>query len=525
MRKNMSDTQLKITPEMAIDIIVRRRWVIMAPFSVALILGIYFSIVMPRIYEAKTMILVEGQRVPQNYVQSVVTEDTAQRITTISQQILSRTNLEKIIKDFNLFSDPSLSKWYIEDQVANLRERISVDVIRDARRATEAFTISFKGRDPEKVMRVANGLATYFIDENLKARESQAIGTSSFLESELETMRLRLEQLEEKIKEYRRTNMGELPEQLETNLRILERLQEDLSDRQQSLRDARSRLSELNSQATSREPSVVVISGNQQASNQENASPAELRAQLEALQSRYTEKHPDIQRLKKQIADLEARAESASQNGSSGSTNRIPFEMRQQISDAQREAQLIEGEIEALRAQISDYQNRVENIPRREQELLGLRRDYENIQTTYESLLTRKLEADIAVNMERKQKGEQFRIVDPARVPQRPIEPNLKKLFLFTIAGGLGLGLGIAILLEFGIPTYRRPDEIEGQYEIPVLVSIPKLMQPKQLFLKKLDFAASISYSAVIVIMLGLLGFISLIGSDAVITAFKKILT
>lgn len=520
----MSETQFKITPEMAVDIVLRRRWVIMVPFSLALIVGIYFALVLPRIYEAKTMILVEGQRVPQNYVQSVVTEDTAQRITTISQQILSRTNLEKTIKDFNLFSGENASRMYIEDKVASLRERISVDVIRDARRATEAFTISFKDRNPEKVMQVANGLATYFIDENLKARESQAIGTSTFLEAELETMRLRLEQLEEKIKEYRKTNMGELPEQLETNLRILERLQADLNERQQSLRDARSHLSELNSQATSREPSVVVISGNQQA-NQENASPAELRSQLEALQSRYTDKHPDIQRLKKQIADLETKAsENAAQNGASGLSNRIPFEMRQQISEAQREVQLIEGEIEALRVQISDYQTRVENIPKREQELLGLRRDYENIQTTYESLLSRKLEADIAVNMERKQKGEQFRIVDPARVPQRPIEPNLKKLFLFTIAGGLGLGLGLALLLEFGIPSYRRPDEIEAQYELPVLVSIPRLLRPKQLFLKKLDFAASITYSAAIFVLLGLLGFISLAGSDSAIDAFKKVL-
>lgn len=516
----MNETQLKITPEMVIDIVLRRRWFIMVPFSIALIIGIYYAIVLPRVYEATTMILVEGQRVPQNYVQSVVTEDTAQRITTISQQILSRTNLEKIIKDFKLFSDPKFNRMYIEDQVENLRKRISVDVIRDARRTTEAFTISFKGRDPEKVMQVANGLASYFIDENLKDRESQAVGTSTFLESELETMRSKLEQLEEKIKEYRRTNMGELPEQLDSNLRILERMQEDLTSRQQSLRDARTRLAELNSQATNREPSVVVISGNQQ-NNRDNASPEELRSQLEALQSRYTDKHPDIQRLKKQIAELEARQK---ENGISGNQSFIPPQMRQQIADAQREVQSMESEIEALKVQINDYQNRVENIPKREQELLGLRRDYENIQTTYESLLTRKLEADIAVNMERKQKGEQFRIVDPARVPQRPIEPNMKKLFIFTIAAGLGIGCGLALLLEFGIPTYRRPDEIEGQFQIPVLVSIPRLLHPKQLFMRKLNFAASITYSAAIFILIGLLGLLSITGADSAVAAVKQIM-
>ncbi|MDA8140850.1 MAG: Wzz/FepE/Etk N-terminal domain-containing protein [Desulfobacteraceae bacterium] len=519
----MSEPQFKITPEVAIDIILRRRWVILIPFSLALIIGIYMAVTLPRVYEAKTMILVEGQRVPQNYVQSIVTEDTAQRIATISQQIMSRTNLERIIREYNLFADPKLEKMFIEDKVSNLRKRIKVDVV-NANRQTEAFTITFKDTEPERVMRVANGLASYFIDENLKVRESQATGTSTFLESELETMRLRLEHLEESIKNYRKTNMGELPEQLETNLRILERLQADLTGRQQSLRDARSRLGELNTQATSREPSVVVIGG-QQRSNEGSASLEELRSQLESLQSRYTEKHPDIQRLKAQIADLEAIAvESAKQNGDSGGASRIPLQLRQQIAEAKREIQLAESEIDQLRAQIAVYQDRVENIPKREQELLGLRRDYENIKTTYESLLTRKMEADIAVNMERKQKGEQFRIVDPAQIPQRPIEPDLRKLLLFALVGGIGLGAGVALLMEFVAPTYRKPAEIEAQFEIPVLVSIPQLLQPKQLLLKKINFAASIAYTVGVFGLLGLFGYISLAAPQATIEAFKKIL-
>jgi len=517
----MNESQIRITPELAIDILLRRRWVIMIPCSIALLVGIFLAILLPRVFEAKTMILVERQKVPENYVQSIVTEDTSQRITTISQQILSRTNLEKIIEDFNLFKGPQQNQGYIEDQVANLRNRISVEVIRDGRRQTEAFTIGFKGRDPEKVMRVANGLASSFIDENLKGREIQATGTSTFLEAEKETMRLKLEQFEEKIKNYRKTYMGELPEQLETNLRIIERLQGALTGRQQSLRDARSRLADLNSQATNREPSVVVIGGGQRA-NEGAVSLEELRSQLEAMQSRYTEKHPDIQRLKKQIAELEVRANATDAESAMG--NRIPFELRQRISEAKREIQLEEDEIENLKMEIAEYQKRVENIPKREQEMLGLKRDYENVQTTYESLLTRKLEADIAVNMERKQKGEQFRIVDPARIPQRPIEPNLRKLFLLSIAAGLCLGAGFALFLEYAIPTYRRPDEIEKQYNIPVLVSIPQLMLPKQLFIKKLNTVASIAYSVLLFGLIGLFSFISLTGADATIDALRKVL-
>ena len=517
----MEDTKLKITPEFVIELIIRRRWMIMIPFCCALIAGMYLAITLPKVFEAKTLILVESQRVPQNYVQSIVTEDTAQRINTISQQILSRTNLEKIIRDFNLFSGPAYESMYLEDKVGSLRKRISIDVITDRRRETEAFTITYKGKTPEKVMQVANGLASYFIEENLRVRESQAIGTSDFLEAELETMRVKLEQVEESIKNYRKANMGELPEQLETNLRILERLQEDLSNRQESLRDARSRLSALNRQATTREPSVVVIGGGQTQS-EGTASIEELRTQLETLQSRYTERHPDIIRIKRQIAELESHSdEGASQGESQRMSRHVPIELRRQIAEAKREIQLAEQEIESLRAQIFQYQNRIENIPKREQELLGLRRDYQNIQTTYESLLTRKLEADIAVNMERKQKGEQFRIIDPAKAPQRPIEPDLRKLFVIVVALGFGIGGGAALLIEFLKPSYRRPEEIEEQFEMPVLVMIPQLLKPKEVLLRKVNIASSVVFTVLLVCLFGIYGVISLLGPENLLKSFN----
>lgn len=521
----MEDAKLKITPELVLDIVKRRRWILLIPISLMLVIGIALSIVLPRVYEAKTLILVEGQKVPQNFVQSIVTEDTANRINTISQQILSRTNLEKIIDDFKLFNAPGSENMFIEDKVKNLRERISVDVITDRGRQTEAFTITFKGNEPEKVMQVANGLASYFIDENLRVRESQAIGTSTFLESELDIMRTRLEQVEEKIKNYRKANMGELPEQLETNLRILERLQENLTDRQQSLRDARTRLAELKSQAVSSEPSVVVI-GWQGAQN-ENAGAVsldQLYTQLETLQTRYTEKHPDIQRLKRQIAELETKAKEEDQSGDAAAlSSRIPRELRQQMLEVGREIKSTEEEIANVQSQIRQFQSRIENIPKREQELLSLNRDYENIQATYESLLNRKLEADIAVNMERRQKGEQFRVIDPARLPERPIEPDLRKLFLLVVALGVGLGAGIAVLLEFAKPTYRKADEIQDEYELPVLASIPVLLTPKQLFYQKWNTALSIVYTFVVIGLFGIFGAISMLGPDIAIKAISKI--
>jgi polysaccharide chain length determinant protein (PEP-CTERM system associated) len=517
----MADTSFKITPELAIDIIRRRRWFLLVPLCAALIVGIYLAFTLPRVYEAKTLILIESQRVPQNYVQSIVTEDTAQRINTISQQIMSRTNLEKVIHEFGLNSNAEQKPAYLEDIVGSLRERISVEVFKGGREAN-AFTVSFKDRDPQRVMRIANRLAAYFIDENLKNRESQAIGTSAFLEAELETMRVRLEQHEEKLKNYRKANMGELPGQLETNLRILERLQQDLVSRQQVLRDAKIRLSDLNSQTRSQEPMGVLLNGERR---RDDGAPSleQLRSQLESMQSRYTEKHPDIQAIKKQIAEFEARSDESPVDGVKV-PSRIPLELRLRIADAHREIQVTESEVDNLRAQIAAYQKKVENIPKREQELLGLNRDYENIKTTYESLLNRKLEADIAVNMERKQKGEQFRIIDQARVPERPTEPDMRKLFLLSVAIGLGIGAGLALLLEFARPVFRKPDEVEEQCGLPVLASIPRLLLPKQMLLIKINNQLSIAFSVVVFGLLGILALMTVKGSEFAVDLLKGLM-
>jgi uncharacterized protein involved in exopolysaccharide biosynthesis len=167
----------KIKPEDIIEIIVRHRWYIIIPFCLSMMTGIYFALTLTKVYSAGTLILVQPQLIPSNYVQSIVSASLGSRINTLSQQIMSRTNLEKIISEFKLYSGPKSKNMFMEDKIESMRRRITVDVTR-SRRATNAFSISFKGKDPEKVMKVTNALATFFIDENLKKREAQAIGTS-----------------------------------------------------------------------------------------------------------------------------------------------------------------------------------------------------------------------------------------------------------------------------------------------------------------------------------------------------------
>ena len=295
-----------LKPQFIIDTLIRRRWIVIIPFILALAIGSYLAVTLPKIYEAETLILVEPQRVPTNYVQSVVSSEVEERINTLSQQILSRTNLEKIIGQFNLYAGPQFEEHVYRRQGQCLAKKHHRTDHPEAEGKQMPSRSPTGVKTPKPLWISANTLASYFIDENLKVREAQAIGTSDFLEAELVSMRRRLEEQERRLEAYRTSNMGELPEQLETNLRILDRLQEQLTERQEGLRDARSRLGHAAQPGLGRLARRI---------RPRQATPAPgsrthwirtpCRPSWPRLQSRYTDKHPDIIKIKQQLKDLE----------------------------------------------------------------------------------------------------------------------------------------------------------------------------------------------------------------------------
>jgi polysaccharide chain length determinant protein (PEP-CTERM system associated) len=480
-----------------INLIIKRRWLVIIPFCLAMITGIYLGLTLPRIYQASTSILVKPQQVPKDYVQSIVTTDIESRIRSISQQILSRMNLKKIINRFNLFSGPVQQNMSIEDKISNLRENIIIELQpTEKRQEADAFSIFFMGPNPEEVMRVSNGLATLFIDENLKKREAEAVETTEFLDDELSTMRIRLEEVETRLKDYRKRYMGELPEQLESNLRILDTLQRQLSEREDRLRDEKNRLVMLKNEIKARKESLSA--GNAlQSDSGEAVTLLQLKNQLAALQSSYTERHPDIIRLKAKIADMEAKLssgelrmpEEANTNLSQEQllTSKILGDQILQQNQIKLEIRDLEEDIRKLQYQIKIYQQRIERTPKREEELIALNRDYQNIQASYSSLLNRKLEAEIAVSMEKKQKGEQFSILDRAYIPQHPIFPNMIRLFMLAVMAGLGIGGGLIFMLDYFNTSLKNPDEFESNLGVSILATIPRVYQKKDYRLKRLN--------------------------------------
>jgi len=457
-----------------LDMADRRKYWMIIPFLLVVLGGFSYILWAPSIYEAETLILVQRQKVPENYVQEIVSTDLDSRLMTISQQVMSRTNLEKIIKQYHLFQDGDISLF---EKVERMRKRINIEVSRGGRRKEAgAFTIAFRDSDPKTAMVVTNALASNFITENLKIREAQALGTSDFLADELAGLKRKLDQKEQELKDYRERYMGGLPEQLDSNLKILERLQGQLDQLQNNLRDAENRRIMLQKEIAEAgrrvQESEVVVSKSGEGVPRDITV---LRNQLAALQAKYTENHPDVIRLKKMIADIEQRQ----QGGPGGPAETIkkgPAEetpLEKQLRELVLEISTLRSEIAKTKAQIARYQTYVENTPKREQELLSLKRDYDNLRNIYNSVLNRKLEAEIAVSMERKQKGEQFTVLDPARMPELPVEPNIPRIFLLTLVLAVGLGIGTGYLVEMLDTSFKDPDELEQALGLPVLLSMP----------------------------------------------------
>jgi protein tyrosine kinase modulator len=498
---------LLLKPKYIFEIIRRRRWYILFPFFIVICCGIGFAIVSPNKFSATTLILVQPERAP---LTSMESNNFDEQINTLTQQILSSTNLEKIIEDYALFQEAEdEEEVFLEDKVNKLRERIEIMVSRDRRDDTTSFSISYKGKDPQKVMDITNTLASNFINENLKILEDQVAGTSSFLEAELVETRKKLERHEIIIEKFRKQYMGELPEQLDGNLRILDQLQTELTQREASARDARSRLVTLQSQSTP-PPAALTVGGTPQT---DPLDPQALRAELARLEMRYTDKHPDVIKLRNQIIDLENKIKSGeipSATGSSDGDAEAPSSIREspEIIAQRNEIRSLDTSVARIRSQIREYQKRVANTPSREQELLALKRDYQNLQDSYNSLLDRKLDADISVNMERSQKGDKFRIVDHARLPRRPIEPNLLQIFLMTIAAGLAAAGGLVFLLEIMDSSFRYYEDIEDFFDLPIAATVPFLENRRSKVLK----LANTVFTALFVLLTGalLVGFASL---------------
>jgi polysaccharide chain length determinant protein (PEP-CTERM system associated) len=481
----------KYKPEDLITVAWRQRWLILVPFLAVSTGTVVVSRQIPDRYRSEALMVVVPQRVPESYVRSTVTSRVEDRLNALRQTVLSRTQLETVIRDLNLYPDlkPTVS---MEEAVRHMRADVLIDVVRG-----DSFRIAYTAVDPRTAQRVAERLASQFNEENLRDRASLADATTEFLGSQLDEARRRLVQHEQKLADYKLRHAGELPSERNANLQVLNNVQLQVQALVESISRDRDRrmflersLADLEAEAqTYVSPSVppaadpTALAGAPAATQLENA-----RNQLQAMELRLKPEHPDVIRMKKIVRDLEAKVQAEELKRPLSPTEGLassPEEAARQnrIRETKAELQSLESEIASkeaeerrLRGVMGGYQTRLAAIPSRESELTALTRDYDTLQRTYESLLAREQDAKIAANLERRQIGEQFRIVDMPRVPEHPFSPNRLAINLIGALVGLGLGLGLAALLEYQDTSFRSDVDVVSSLSLPVLAVVPVML-------------------------------------------------
>jgi polysaccharide chain length determinant protein (PEP-CTERM system associated) len=457
----MTRALTEITVAQLVGVFLRRkRWI-----AVPAVLGVVGALVayqlLPPVYRSSTLIMAEPQKVPTDYVKATVTTNLQERLKSIEQQITNRENLARVIRELDLYADLRREQG-MGAAVQQARRDLNIQVL-----GQTVLRIIIRGAEPEQVARTANRLAELFIADNLQVREQQAETTSTFLESELGEMRRRLEEQEARIAEFKLAHIGQLPEQRDTNLASAGGLQQRLRGIEDQLAQAQTQRAILASQATS---VVTTTTGGVDPLDQ-------LRLELATLRSQYTDSHPDVIRTQQAIEQLE-RARAVTGTPSPTQTRVTNPAIQAQIDAIDVQLARLRAQREQVLADMGSVQARLENIPRVEQQLLSLTRDYENVKESYDSLLAKRLEARLAENLEKRRQSAQFTVLERALPPGEPFAPNLKLLLAIGVGGGLLTGLGLAFLREHTDQTYSNVDSFRTDFPgVPVLAAIP-VLQP-----------------------------------------------
>lgn len=492
----------QFTPEEILRIVWRRKWWVFTPFVLATIATVAGLRYVPDLYRSETLILVVAQRVPDIYVRSTVASRIEDRLQSMNQQILSRTRLEPIITEFNLYP-VERARLPMEEIINRMRLEIKAEPIRG-----DAFRVSYVARDPVIAQKVTERLASLFIEENLRDREVLADATNQFLESQLEEARNRLVQHEKRLEAYRLRYSGELPNQAQSNMQAVQTLQSQVQGLTDSVARDRDRRLILERQLAELQRENLATVGGSSATPRDSAELDQLpegsaqrqlaaaRTALEALKTRLKAEHPDIIRAKGIIADLEvkaraeqeaiaAAAKEAAETAATGASaapapanpaDRRVAELRAELTTVTREIDTKEAQLARVQQEMDGYRARLAAIPTRESEMTELMRDYDTLRSVYTDLLGKRESSKVAVNLERRQLNEQFRVLDPARRPEVPFSPNRQYYTLAGAFAGLALGLALVALLEFRDNTFHREDDVTHALGMPVLAIVPMMM-------------------------------------------------
>ncbi len=526
-------------------IVRKRRWTILIPAISIFVVVSLIAYLYPATYKSESLILIEEQKIPMEYVQSTVTSQVEERLNVINQRIMSRTKLEEIIQKFNLYPEYK-DDWTREEIIEKMREDIAMEIVSaegvnktsgQQVTFTVAFKLSYEGKDPRTVQAVTSELASLYIGENLKVRVDASAMTTRFVSDELKKMETEIARIGKDISDFKQQHLDELPEQLQVNMSNLDRYERYLENAHRDLEMSKANLVFLKGQLAMTDADATMISsyGQRVLSPKEqleldktqmislqskmsethpdvielkqriarmekevNSNDAEKalheslagkESELAAAASKYTEKHPDVVRLKAEIEDLKKKIEAAKNvpdvEYASNPTNPAYINLQTQIESKRLEIPALEQQVKEYKRLIEYYQQKMANTPVVDKTLAAMQSDYDVARMNYQELVNKETQAKISESLENRQQGERFAIIDPAQLPEEPYKPNRIAIMFIGLILGIGSGAGAGFLSAYLDQSFSNQDDLRAFTNLPVLAVIPKVVTPQENLLKR----------------------------------------
>jgi len=489
-----------------LDIVVRRRWWILLPLLLTWLVVWGGSWTLPTTYQSEALISAERQKVSDQYVMENVNVNLQNRLQSTTQQVLSHASLQVIINRFKLYATPPKIKGLFKpkDPIDQMRGDIKIELVGAPGYRGEFFTfkIHYTADTPELAQQVNSELTSLFINENVRAQRQLSENTTAFLDSELAAARAKMEEQEAEVSTFKAKHAGNLPGQLQSNVQILAGLQAQLASTQHALDTSKQQKIYLESLLQQYQSAQASLGGDSTVISTQALDKVlqDLRLQIQNLRTRYTDDHPNVVALNDEIAKTEAlrkqnEAEIASNQQTGKSTDPIDFsaaegvqrgsptaimQLQSQLKANQLEIQNEQQHAKDLESQTMVYQGRLNLTPETEQELAVVSRGYDEARFNYNSLLQKQTQSQLATSLGQQQQGQQFHIIDPPKLPDKPSAPNRFLISLVGLALGSALGLGVATFLELTDVRFRQEKDLEGILPARMLVGIPRLTTPQE---------------------------------------------
>jgi uncharacterized protein involved in exopolysaccharide biosynthesis len=513
----------------------RRKKIFIIPLLLIFVTALAVSFALPAVYQSEATILVEGQKISEDYVSTTATSFVEERIQTITRQIMSRANLMQIIDQFDLYRQMR-NKASDLDLVDKLKEDIVLETIdtdvynrKSGRQIVTiiAFTLSYQGHDPAVVQKVTNNLASLYVEKDLKERESSAVSTTEFFQMEIEELKQKIERYEEEISKFKRAHFDELPEYSAINIQAEAELEKEYDRILIQLRALQSKKTNLEGRLAGVNPSTMTVVDEDNVLLNPKDRLKQLRVQLMDLQANLSDKHPDVKRLKRAIKDLEAEDNNVNDKAlkrqrlmkidgqlavlreTLGPNHPDLLKLSREARQLEQELEMeelhptsspgreekpdnpaylnlqaliiaVETEMQALREEqqkikkeIEAYRQKISNAPLVEKELSELTRDYESARQRYREISENLMRAKFARGMDESQRSTRFRILEPAYFPQKPIKPNRLAIAFMGFFVAISCGFVLAVFKEYADNSIKTRDELDSLTDIPVFAVIP----------------------------------------------------